>query len=149
MATSKTTTKRQRKPLVGVKFTSENQPTGQAKSAGKQKKKFTREVLKEMLNMPYKFAEDSGLKKQLIAAFGKDVLDLPIGEIMSLMQMQKAVLKGDTAAYNSVIDQALGRPAQAIINTDEDGNVIPGIRLVLPKGMDISLPSNTDGSDEQ
>lgn len=144
----KETTTKRRQPPKGVRFTKDNQPSGEKKSEGKKKRKFTRELMKEMLNMKYKFAEDSALKKQLVAAFGNDILDKPIGEVMTLMQMQKAVLKGDTAAFNSIIDQAFGRPAQAIINTDEDGNVLPPVHLTLPKGMNIDLPSNTDGADE-
>lgn len=136
-----------RPPPIGKRFTKEDQPSGKAKSDGKKKAKFTRSVLKEMLNMNYTFAEDSQLKKQLVQAFGPDVLKLSVAEMMSLMQMQKAMLKGDTAAYNAVMDQSLGRPAQSIIQTDEDGNAIPGVHLVLPKGMEFNLPSNIDGHD--
>lgn len=147
----KTPTKRPNKkpPPNGKKFTTDNQPTGEAKSNGKKKAKFTRSVLKEMLNLPYKFTEESQLKQQLVKAFGPEALSMSVAELMSLMQMQKALLKGDTGAYNSVMDQALGRPAQSIISTDEDGNILPPVRLVLPKGIDISLPSNIDGHDEQ
>jgi len=38
--------------------------------------------------------------------------------------------------------------ALKVAQTDTEGNSIPMITLTLPAGMDISLPSNTDGEDE-
>lgn len=143
-----TTTKRQRKPLEGVKFSSDYQPSGEAKSKGKQRKKFTREVMKEMLSMKYKFTPESRIKEQLVNAFGAGVLELTVAEVMVIQQMNKAVLKADTYAFQTVMDQALGRPVQSVANTDPDGNAIPAYKLTLPQGMSIELPSNIEGDDE-
>lgn len=96
----------------GKSFTKENQPSGAQKSAGWRRKKFTRDVLKDMLNMPYKFLPASKLKDQLLKSFGPDVKNMNIGQIMSLVQMNKSILAGDTAAFAAVLNQAHGFPKQ-------------------------------------
>lgn len=99
---------------VDTRFSSTNQPPKEKKMAGIAKKKFTRQLLKDMLNLPYKFAPESQIKQQLIKAFGKEIENMSIGEIMSLQQAQKAVLKSDSGAYMALLNQAFGLPKQDI-----------------------------------
>lgn len=134
-------------PPKDKRFSSSNQPAPGRIKAGKAKVKFTRELLKQMLSMPYKFAADSQIKQQLIKAYGPTIENMSVAEVMSLQQMQKAVLKGDTQAFSTLMDQALGRPVQAVAQTDTDGNNVKPVYLSLPKGMDISLPENTEGTE--
>lgn len=136
------------KPPKATQFSATRQPDPKAISAGMKRRNFTRDVIKEMLNMPYKFTEESQIKKQLVQAFGEGVLELSTAEVMTLQQMQKGILKADTQAYNVLIEQALGKQVQPVNNVDSDGNDMRPIMLTAPKGMKFELPSNTEGDGE-
>lgn len=137
------------KPPKDKQFSSENQPAPGVLKAAHAKKRFSREVIKTMLDGKYDFAPDSQTKQQLIKAFGPDVVNLTVGEIMTLQQMQKSILKADTQAFATIIDQALGKQVQAVQNVDGDGNDQRPIYLVAPKGMKFELPSNTEGTGDE
>lgn len=137
------------KPPKATQFSATNQPDPEKQKETWKKKRFTRDLIKEMLQMKYKFTADSQVKQQLVNAYGEEVLDLSIGQIMTLQQMQKAILKGDTQAYSIVIDQALGKQVQAVQNVDADGNDTRPIMLSIPKGMKFDLPSNIEGDGEE
>lgn len=111
-----------------TKFTSAKQPSGKNKSLGKRKKKFTTQVYKEILSMPYAFTPDSQIKRQLIKAFGNQITGMNIGEVLGLQQIQKAILKGDTPAFNSLMDRAFGKPPQSI---DIDANITANSKVTV------------------
>lgn len=140
-----------KKPPKDKQFSKENQPTGKQKSDGHKKRQAIKEMIRMMFENKYKFSDDSQLKKQMITAFGPEVADKTILEIMTLQQVQKAILKGDTQAFIALLDRVDGRPVQAIAETDADGNELDGvpINLTFPKGMKFNLPSNLDGDDKQ
>lgn len=122
----------------GKTFSKDYQPTGNAKSKGKKKKRFARELVTEMLQMPYKFAADSQVKKQLIQNFGNEIVEMTVGEVMTLQQMQKAIMKADTIAYSTLLDQAFGRVSQHVDLTSkgETINTKPVLQILPTKVID-------------
>lgn len=112
------------KPPADKRFSKENRPDEAKRIAGikkaAEKKRFTRDVMKGMLTINYKFAEGTQLKQQLVHSFGDGILEMSVAEIMVLQQMQRAILKGDTYAFNSLMDQALGKPMQSVANVDPE-----------------------------
>ena len=95
----------------GKKFSSENQPTAEAKKKGWQKKRLLKDLADillqgDKLNEFKKLAEDLGID------LTDDEMTLEVA--MSLKQAEKAIQKGDTSAYNSVMDRLKGRPMQEI-----------------------------------
>lgn len=111
-------TRKKREDLpAGKKFTKDYQPAPKAKSEGWKKRRFSRDLIKEMLNGKFKFTDKSQVKKNLIQSFGEEVVDLTIGELMTLRQMHKAISEGDHNAYKTLVDQALGNPKQEVNNS--------------------------------
>ena len=137
------------KPPKEHQFSSTNQPAPGVLKEAHAKKRFSRMVIENILNNKYDFSDDSQIKKQLVAAFGPEVLSLTVGEIMTLQQVQKSILKADTQAYGTLIDQALGKQVQAVQNVDGDGNDMRPIYVTAPKGINFMLPSNTEGEGEE
>lgn len=138
-----------KKPPIDKRFSSTNQPDPAKQKATKAKKKVFRELIREMLNGKYKFADDSQIKKQLVTAFGPEILNKTTGEIMILQQMQKSILKADSQSFMALLDRVEGRPVQAIAQTDSDGDDLDSVPVVLnfPKGINFSLPGNTEGEE--
>lgn len=132
-------------PPKDKQFTSENQPPGELKSAGWKKKKFTRDTIRAMLDLPFKGSKDLDWYKKLVEIFGEEALEgITMGQLMTLRQQQVASENGSTPAYSALIDQSMGRPVQALAQTDVNGNDLPPIALKLPPGMSISFPKNTE-----
>jgi hypothetical protein len=115
----------------GKHFSKDYQPSNAVKQAGWDRKKFTRQVLKEMLDMKYKFSAKSPIKKSLVAAYGEQVLDMTVGQLMGLQQMEKAIKKSDSIAFTAMINQALGMPKQETEITER--------KIVVTRKKDIEL----------
>jgi len=135
------------KPPLDKQFTAANQPTPEAKATGQKRAKFNRDIIRKMLQEPLQmdWASDDG--KALIAKYGAKVKKLPAGVVMTQAQMVKAL--NDTYAFNSVTDQGLGRPVQAIAQTNAAGEDLPQIYVGVPLGLQFNLPSNTEGTDKK
>ena len=99
-----------------TQFTSDNQPSPEAKKKGWQKKRLLKD-LADILLQGDKLNEFKKLAKDL----GIDLTDeeMTLEVAMSLKQAEKAIQKGDTSAYNSVMDRLKGRPQQAIDHTSK------------------------------
>ena len=136
------------KPNLATQWSATHQPDPEKQKATKARKKITREIIKEMLSVGYNFANDSQIKKQLVTAFGEGALKLTTFEIMTMQQVQKAILKADTQSYGVLLENALGKLMQPVQNVDGSGNDVRPIILRLPEGMDISLPENTEDDEE-
>lgn len=108
----------------GKKFTSDNQPDPSKQKATKAKKRFTRQLMADLIEQKYKFGPDSAVKKQLVEAFGPKAASLTAAEIMVLKQVQKAILKADTPAFKAIMDQTIGLPKQALEHSGPDGQPI-------------------------
>lgn len=112
----------------GNPFTTKNQPTGKQKSEGWLKKK----LLKDMLGLSTS-ANFQGSKtdyRKLTAEYlGIQEKEVTIKMVMEFRQIEKAILKGDTSSFNSIMDRAFGRPKQALEHTGQDGKEIT-LRIV-------------------
>lgn len=137
-----------RKPPLHSRFSSEKQPPGSVKSEGKRKKKFAREMMKELLSSKYFFNEDSQIKTQLVKAFGIKVLKHTTGELIVLMQAQKAILKGDTNAANFLMTQSFGQPKQQFEHTGADGVPLERATVIHVQSID-KLPEIKETEDDE
>lgn len=135
----KTPKKRPAKPFQGAKdgkpFTKETQPSPQAKSAGWQKKR----TLKQLLAMELRGTDKSA---QLVRSFVSKYLGIKENEVgneitleiaMHLRQIEKAITKGDTRAYEAVNERAYGKKIQADIsieNINLDDFTVEELRMI-------------------
>ena len=120
------------KPPKDKQFSSTNQPKDPNKSAlTRKRKKFARDLIRDtLMNLSYKFGEESKVREQLRKAFGDSVDNLTAAEIMTLQQIQKAVLQGDTQAYNAVMNQAFGMPKAINELTGPNGGPIETVQKI-------------------
>jgi hypothetical protein len=105
------TTKR-RPPANGKKFSKDNQPLPEAKSAGKMKKKKGMELAKAVLDLTFKGMKDSALKKAAAEYYGIDESEITVEMMLLFRQAEKAIQKADTLAFNAIMDRAHGKPKQ-------------------------------------
>jgi hypothetical protein len=90
-------------------FTPENQPSGDAKSIGRLKKKASREILVELLSAKVDFEDNSAVKAELITIFGKKLVkNASAYELMAMRQMVKALKANDTQAFMALSNQTFG-----------------------------------------
>ncbi|HYH14142.1 MAG TPA: hypothetical protein VD794_02915 [Flavisolibacter sp.] len=94
-------------------FTSDNQPSGEAKSKGWDKRRFNRDILQNMLGLNIEDLPLDSFRDELIEKYGEGVKEMSIGQLMSMVQLKKAVKKGDTGAYYNVLNQAFGYPKES------------------------------------
>lgn len=106
-------------------ITKENQPTGEAKSLGKKKKKAGREALRELLEgLKYTFQSPEA-KLELELAFGKKAVKKANAyDIMTMKQMLVSIKKSHTLAYNTLNNQAYGFPKQSLEHGGPGGGPI-------------------------
>ena len=93
------------------KFTSENQPSGAAKSQGKLRKKRGVELIRSILDLQGK----ENLKERELAAeyFALAENEISIEVLMILVQIRKAIQKGDGQAFTYLMDRLYGKPCQS------------------------------------
>lgn len=92
-------------------FTSENQPSPEAKRAGQRRYW----ALKELLNLPAGRAFKEGGKDYVKACaewFGIEIEEVTVKLLMEFRQVEKAVKKSDTNAFKAIQDRAFGKPRQ-------------------------------------
>lgn len=106
-------------------FTSENQPTPEQKAAGHIKKTLLKQIAKQLVSGNYK---DQFKQVAELLGINPDAIDLETA--MHIKQMQKALVEGNTFAYNAVMDRLKGKPVQAI--QMEDSKVLPSRFTILP-----------------
>ena len=99
-----------RPPLKGKQFSSDYQPSGEAKSRGWRKSK----LLKDILDMAWNGR--SGAKLRATAA---EYLNIPedqltVEDLMNFRQIELAIKKQNTFAYTAVMDRAHGKPVQPV-----------------------------------
>ena len=104
----------------GKKFTSDRQPSPEAKSEGWKKRRLLRDLADALIEGE-QLKELKELANNLGMPLENDEVTLEVA--MSLKQVQKALLRGDTKAYNAVLDRLKGKPAQSIDHTS-NGNQI-------------------------
>jgi CRISPR/Cas system CMR-associated protein Cmr5 small subunit len=104
-------------------FTSENQPTGAQMSLGWWKKRKGKLMIQALLQMAFdgtsidpetQKKRDNEIKKQAAIYFNVPEIAITNEMIMTMKQIALAVQKNDTAAYNSVLDRAYGKPKEHV-----------------------------------
>lgn len=130
------------KPPVQHQFTKEKQPPTENKKRGKDKKKFERESILELLSMPHKLKEASTARQQLVEAYGPKVLKLSGGQLWVLRAIQKGILTGSGKELPQFLNQALGMPKQKLEHSGPDGEPIPiNQTTVVTKTLMIKPPT--------
>lgn len=131
------------------RFSAHNQPSSEAKKNGWKRKQFGRNAIKALLSdtITNKLCADD--LEKMKNYFGEELVKSEsAGILIAIAQIKKAILTGDTSAFNALMDQSLGRPVQAIAQVDSAGNDLPAVLITAPKGFSLGmLPSNTDGND--
>ena len=106
-----------------TKFTSEYQPSGDAKSRGWWKKKKGKHLMQALLNLDFsgdlmdektKQIQENNIKNQAAAYFNIPKEFITVEMVMSMKQVAKSIQFGDTGAFNSVMDRAYGKPKEHI-----------------------------------
>lgn len=92
-----------------TRFSSDNQPTGKAKSNGKKKALLLREFAKQLVTGQLK---DN--VKPIAEQLGIDIETVNVEMALHMSQLQKAIVSGDTMAYNSVLNRILGKVKEHI-----------------------------------
>jgi len=94
-----------------TQFSKESQPTPEAKSEGWKKRRTLKELADALLNL-------KGIEKakETAIAVGMDLSDdeFTLEIVMTLRQIEKALKKGDTPAYNAAMDRMVGKPLASI-----------------------------------
>lgn len=116
----------------------QNQPAPPLKSAGWQKKKFTRQIIREFLEGKFDLSPE--LKKQFQAKFGIDPDTITVGAAVTMQQAMLAMGSGTTAkqAAEFLFNQAYGQPKQEIDMTSE-GKPIKQNVIKLSDGTNLSI----------
>lgn len=103
-----------------TQFTSENQPSNEAKKEGRRKSLLLKDIARQMVSGDSKEA-----LKDLALYLGVEIERIDLETAMHLRQMEKAVKEGDTRAYNAVMDRIKGKPIQAIDLTSDSESIAP------------------------
>lgn len=101
-------------------FSNTNQPSPEAKKAGWAK----RNALRDLLNITTgaKFEGSTKDYRELTAKYlGIEEKYVTVKMVMEFRQIEKAILKGDTIAFNAIMDRAFGKPKQETELTGKDG----------------------------
>jgi hypothetical protein len=106
---------------TGVPFTSERQPSPEAKSAGWMRKLKGQQLARAVLELAFKGATDSKIKQQATEYFGIPEDQLTVEMMLHFRQAEKAIQKADTQAYNAIMARADGLPKQQTELTGKDG----------------------------
>ena len=106
-----------------TQFSSQRQPAPEAKSKGKKKQLFLKDIASQIVGG--QAVEDV---KPIAEYLGIPESKIDIETLMHLKQMQKAIEKGDTKAYQAVLDRLKGKPRQEIDHTTKGQSIKPPIQ---------------------
>lgn len=97
-------------------FTSENQPSNEAKSRGHLKSlrgaQLVQAVLKQMFKNKHKDKELEKIMKEAAAYFQLPEKELTMELMLVYGQAKKAVVEGHTPAFTALMDRGFGKPPQ-------------------------------------
>lgn len=117
------------KPPKDKQFSSTYQPSPQAKSAGLLKRKTGVELARAILQLSFEGAKDSPLKKAAAEYFNVSEEEITVEMMLLFRQAEKAVQKGDTRAFEAVMDRAHGKAKQAVDVTSNGESMKPVIKI--------------------
>ena len=112
-----------------TRFTSDSQPSGEAKSRGKKKAKLIKDIATQIVKGGVKDA-----LKPLANYLGLEIDQINLETVMHLKQMEKAIKNGDTNAYNAVMNRIAGRAKEFIDHTTNGENIQPTNIINLGQG---------------
>lgn len=98
---------------TGVSFAKQPQPSGTAKSLGWKKKRLLKDLLSISTGSIFEGSQKN-YRKITAAYFQIAEKDVTVLMIMQYRQVEKAILKGDTFAFNAIMDRAFGKATQPI-----------------------------------
>lgn len=106
-----------------TQFTSDNQPPPERKTHSGQRCHIARKVLSMRVKL------DSFTEEELRKSYPELDKSMTGEELATLIQLNKAILLQDTAAYNALLNSAYGAPKQELGLTDNEGNDVPPITV--------------------
>lgn len=125
----------------GIRFNSGYQPSPEAKSQGWKEKRHVRELTTAILNVTARFPDTIFQKMRDI--YPEIEQEMSVVEMMTLIQVSRAIKEGDTLAYKSVLDRAFGKPPEEL---ELHQNITPKFKIVIkPK---IKLDEQSQEPDE-
>ena len=104
----------------GNTFSSDNQPTPEAKSEGKRKKRLLKDLANALVS-----GERLNKCKAIAEKVGLDLIDdeFTLEIAMTLKQIEIALDNGDTRAFSAAMDRLIGKPEQFIKQTNIDTTI--------------------------
>jgi hypothetical protein len=102
-------------------FSSDNQPTPEAKSEGKRKKRLLKDLANALVS-----GERLNKCKAIAEKVGLDLIDdeFTLEIAMTLKQIEIALDNGDTRAFSAAMDRLVGKPIQTIDQTNTESVTI-------------------------
>ena len=108
------------------KFTSDRQPSRLNKRMGHKKKLFLKDIAKQIVK-----GDAVNDLKPIAEYLGITENEIDVETLMHLKQISKAIKKGDTTAYNAVMDRLKGKAAQEIDHTTNGENITSITRRIV------------------
>ena len=117
-----------KKPPLEHRFSKDKQPNREGREKAKStiaKRRAIREEMLNLLHLPYKFSENSGVYKQLVTAFGEKAVKKAMKDgswqLAYLQMINKSILTADGKSLMDAINQPLGMPKQVQELSGPDG----------------------------
>jgi hypothetical protein len=128
------------KQLGPYRFSSENQPSAEAKSRGHQKSfrsaLLVRAVLEKKVITGKGSRKFAKIRKQAAAWFQIEESEIDFEVLMIYVMVERAIELRDVQAFNAVMDRAYGKP---LLRINEEWTPPETSTLILPNGDRISL----------
>jgi hypothetical protein len=105
---------------TGPAWTSENQPSPEAKKKGWAKRRTLLQLL-ELATLNKLPGSEIEWRQRVADAMGIPENEVTVANIMEFRQIEKAIKKADTAAFTAIYDRAYGRPKQI----EDDQPIVP------------------------
>lgn len=112
-------------------YTKDNQPTLEQKQAGWKRKKAGRALAQAVLALAFKGQTDSELRKQAAEYFNIPEDRITVEAMMLFRQAEKAIQKGDTAAFRAIMERAHGLPKQELDLTSLGQSLAPKSTIIV------------------
>ena len=120
------------RPNKATQFGKDNQPSPEAKSAGKKRKRILKEIAEQLITGKSKKALES-----LADYLGIEVDEIDLKLAMHIKMIEKVLKEGDVRAYNSIMDRLEGKPKQAIDHTTKGEKIQDRqfeVKIIPPPG---------------
>lgn len=133
-------------------FSSTNQPSPEAKSAGWWKKRKGKDVLKALLQLKFDGSHLDSLgqiiipnkiRQQASLYFGVPEAYITVEMIAAMKQLAMAIQTGDTNAFNAIWEKAYGKTKESDDDGGDGSRPIINIMIAPP-----ALPTEVDGGND-